>query len=125
MRRVQFFFTIFIASNSFQSSIIGQAHDPGDEGSVPGALGIDFSTSSTPIGRQHDRLEIYAFHKEPKASNRRCFEIRMLLFLMVSWVKITFHFATLANCVVGIGAWAAFYFTFTPSDLPLNLFTFG
>jgi hypothetical protein len=95
---------------------------------VPDALlGIDFSTSSAPIGSQRDanELQMYAFHSEPNPNNRSCFELRTLLFLAVSWVKITFHFVTLVNCVVGIGGWAAFYFMLSPSDLPLNLFTFG
>lgn len=92
------------------------------------SLDLDFATSAVSTAGPDGAVHKYAFHVEPEVENlrgRSCFEARVLAFLLRSWVLLTLNGVTLASCVVGIGGWAAFYYNGAPSDLPLNLLTFG
>jgi hypothetical protein len=100
-------------------------HD--DDAFAPGSLGVDFAAFAVPVNGE-EKVEPYVFHHEPvmhKMRGRRCFELRVLFFLSISFLKVSFTTIALLSSLVGIGGWAAFYFTSTPSDLPLNLFTFA
>ena len=53
------------------------------------------------------------------------YRLAMMLYMLLSFVRVIFSLTTLFNAFVGVGCWAAYYYTDTPSDLPISLLSAG